>query len=349
MNWIKTHYKSVITYVILYVIAMVFFAYPMSYEVYLPGGVNSAEEFVTFENPYPSSGSFNSSYVSVVTKTSPFQYMLGKFNKKAEIRKMGKVESKTPIKELNKISHLHKLNSIYTSLIVAYDRAGKDIKYTENGIVIINRIVDTPSYESLEVGDIIIKINNTEVHNYEEVSNILSDFDCYEPFYLTVIRDEKEITFDIEKEKRENQCILGIYKDYTYTNYEFKPEESSPPFDLIDTSGFGPSAGFIQTLSIYNMLTPIDITFGLKIAGTGTINLAGEVGIIGGVEQKVFGACKADVDIFFAPDYDYNTKEGPRNNYKDALKARDIMKSDMIIVPVKTLDDAINYLLEHYG
>lgn len=349
MNWFKDHFKSVIIYVFIYAILMIFFLYPMPYELYLPGGVESAEEFVQFEQSYSSSGSFNSSYVSVVTKPTPFQYLLAKLNSKTDIRKMGVAESKIPIAEITKKDRLYKLSSIYASLIAAYDAADKEISYTENGVVIIDRIMDTPAYNKLEVGDIIININNTDVNNFEGVTSVLKDIGCNEPFYITILRDDKEITLNIEKEENQNgSCLLGLYIDYTYTNYIFDSKTSNPEFEVIDKTGYGPSAGLIQTLSAYNMLTPVDITYGLKIAGTGTIDEHGNVGIIGGIKQKVFGACKANVDIFFAPDFDYG-HEGEFNNYKDALKAKEIMNSDITIVPVKTLDDAINYLMEHYG
>ena len=48
----------------------------------------------------------------------------------------------------------------------------------------------------------------------------------------------------------------------------------------------GPSAGLMFTLEIYNQLVEDDLTRGHEIAGTGTINEKGEVGPIGGIQQK---------------------------------------------------------------
>ncbi len=48
----------------------------------------------------------------------------------------------------------------------------------------------------------------------------------------------------------------------------------------------GPSAGLMFTLEIYNQLVEEDLTKGHEIAGTGTINEKGEVGPIGGINQK---------------------------------------------------------------
>ena len=54
----------------------------------------------------------------------------------------------------------------------------------------------------------------------------------------------------------------------------------------------------MQSLNIYVSL--LNLNFGkLKIAGTGTINLAGEVGEIGGAAQKIHTANRAKVDMYF--------------------------------------------------
>jgi PDZ domain-containing protein len=102
----------------------------------------------------------------------------------------------------------------------------------------------------------------------------------------------------------------------------------------------GPSAGFMFSLEIYNQLTKEDLTKGYQIAGTGTIEIDGTVGPIGGIEQKIVAADKAGAEIFLAP----NEKGIKNSNYRDAVKtARDI-KTKMKIVPIDTFDDAVSYL-----
>ncbi len=64
----------------------------------------------------------------------------------------------------------------------------------------------------------------------------------------------------------------------------------------------GPSAGLMFTLEIYNQLVDEDLTRGHEIAGTGTINEKGEIGPIGGIQQKVvLAASDAGAEVFFAP------------------------------------------------
>jgi len=61
----------------------------------------------------------------------------------------------------------------------------------------------------------------------------------------------------------------------------------------------GPSAGLMFTLGVYDLVTGQNLTGGRKIASTGTIDVEGNVGIIGGVQQKVVAAEQAEAEYFF--------------------------------------------------
>ena len=75
----------------------------------------------------------------------------------------------------------------------------------------------------------------------------------------------------------------------------------------------GASGGLMMSLSIYDSLIKEDLTKGLKIAGTGTIDQDGNVGKIDGVKYKVMGAVKDKADIFLVP---------AGSNYKEAIKTK---------------------------
>ncbi|WP_066040337.1 YlbL family protein [Herbiconiux solani] len=75
------------------------------------------------------------------------------------------------------------------------------------------------------------------------------------------------------------------------------------PFDVdiqLDNVG-GPSAGMMFALGIIDKLTPGELNGGQNVAGTGTIDAAGNVGPIGGIRQKMFGARDAGATWFLAP------------------------------------------------
>lgn len=74
-------------------------------------------------------------------------------------------------------------------------------------------------------------------------------------------------------------------------------------------------------------MTPEDLLRGRKIAGTGSISPNGEVGAIGGIEEKMIGASRKGATIFFAP----------RNNCPDIKHIPKGLK----VIPVSTLSEAI--------
>lgn len=97
----------------------------------------------------------------------------------------------------------------------------------------------------------------------------------------------------------------------------------------------GPSAGLMFALSIYDRLSPGDLTAGMRIAGTGTIqNTArqkGLVGAVGAVRLKVRGAQKIDAQVFLAPE-------------KEAAEARKAAGGSMTVLGVSTLEEAVRKL-----
>ena len=63
----------------------------------------------------------------------------------------------------------------------------------------------------------------------------------------------------------------------------------------------GPSAGLSYALAVYDLLSPQDVAAGRVVATTGTMDLDGRVGPIGGIEEKVESAKTKDAVIFLVP------------------------------------------------
>ena len=80
-------------------------------------------------------------------------------------------------------------------------------------------------------------------------------------------------------------------------------------------------------LGIVDKLTPDAMTGGENVAGTGTIDSAGNVGGIGGIRQKLFGAQGAGAEWFLAPETNCDEVTG---NVPDGLT----------VFAVSTLDEA---------
>ena len=92
----------------------------------------------------------------------------------------------------------------------------------------------------------------------------------------------------------------------------------------------GPSAGLIFAVGIVEKLTEEDLLRGRSVAGTGTISTMGQVGAIGGIEEKMIGARRAGATIFLAP----------RENCPDINH----IPRGLTVISVSTLDEAISVL-----
>ena len=90
----------------------------------------------------------------------------------------------------------------------------------------------------------------------------------------------------------------------------------------------------MMSLSIYSAISGKDILKGRNIAGTGTIDMNGNVGEIGGIKYKIMGAVKNKMDVVLVPSA----------NYKEAIKVKEAKNYKIKIVKVDTFMDAIDYL-----
>jgi PDZ domain-containing protein len=93
----------------------------------------------------------------------------------------------------------------------------------------------------------------------------------------------------------------------------------------------GPSAGTAFALAIYDKLTPGALLDGKHVAGTGTIDALGQVGAIGGIQQKIAGAKAAGATVFLVP--------GP-----NCGAAMDAGVKGIRLIKITTLHDAITAL-----
>lgn len=107
------------------------------------------------------------------------------------------------------------------------------------------------------------------------------------------------------------------------------------PFGIeIDTEALnigGPSAGLVFALGIVDTVTEGDLLDGLTVAGTGEIDAQGNVGGIGGIQQKIRASSEAGAEVFLSP----------ASNCADAAS---VAPENMTIVKVETLADAVTAL-----
>lgn len=125
---------------------------------------------------------------------------------------------------------------------------------------------------------------------------------------------------------------------YEYADIPYNIEEGEPvparPEDRVSIRAEdigGPSAGLVFALRTIDLLTEGDLTKGLRIAATGTMDKDGSIGAIGGVKQKTVAVSLEGADLFLVP----------KGNEKQARKTAKRLSSQTVIVGVATLDEAV--------
>jgi PDZ domain-containing protein len=102
----------------------------------------------------------------------------------------------------------------------------------------------------------------------------------------------------------------------------------------------GPSAGLSFTLTLIDRLSAGDLTGGKKVAVTGTIDVDGNVGAIGGLQSKATAVRDAGAKYFIVP---FN------QGAADIAAAQKAAGPGVKIIPVKTLDEALAALQQIGG
>ncbi|MEX0428739.1 PDZ domain-containing protein [Nocardioides sp. DS6] len=179
-----------------------------------------------------------------------------------------------------------------------------------------------PAAGVLKTGDKVRKINGTSVKTPDQAVKAVQSVKPGDVVRLTVQRGHRTMTTKVTSGRRNGKAYLGVGLG---TTYDF-------PFDVrigIDPTIGGPSAGLMMALSVYDTLTPGSLTGGDPVAGTGTIDEKGQVGAIGGIQQKIPAAQHDGAKLFLVP----------ADNCQDVVGAD---RGDMRLVKVSTFDGALS-------
>ncbi len=310
--------------------------YKLPYYVSTPGSAETLEQFVKVEDGSEADGSFMLTTIRM-GRANIYTYAWAKVADYHKIYELEQIRSKEETDEEYTVRQLKLMDDSQTSAILnGYKKAGYEAKVKVNGIYVLHIAEGKPADGVLKPGDRIIKVDERDIKSSEFFIDYISSKKAGDQVKLKIKRDDKSIDKTLQLELLEETGKVGV----GITLVEDRIVETDRDIEINADSIGGPSAGLMFTLEIFNQLTEEDYTKGKKIAGTGTISDDGTVGPIGGIDQKIVAADSAEAEIFFAP----NQQGAKDSDYQIAVKTADEIGSDMIIVPVDTVDDALNYL-----
>nr|WP_237727891.1 S16 family serine protease [Cellulomonas sp. APG4] len=175
--------------------------------------------------------------------------------------------------------------------VAALEELGYEVPTT---LLVESAIEGTGSAGVVEEGDVITAVDGEDVTSFSDLSAVLDEVSPGAEVELAVEREGEPVELEVTTTEQDGKALLGVFID----------PEFELPVDVriqIENVG-GPSAGLMFALGIVDVLTEADETGGVTIAGTGTMDLTGAVGPIGGIRQKLYGAREDGATWFLAPE-----------------------------------------------
>ncbi|RAK06211.1 PDZ domain-containing protein [Halanaerobium saccharolyticum] len=315
---------------IIFVLFVISHFLPVPYQVMAPGIAAELSPMIEVENGYENQGEFLLTAVSSRRAVAWDYFYISFFA--PEDRELTAISEQLPENmEMNEyIELMAELmeESKLQAQAVAFRQAGYEVEVSGEGAEVVEVMEEGSAYNNLQQDDLITAVDGKEVEMAADAVNIIKNREIGDVVEITVIRDEKELAFDLETlelEGNEGNPSIGVLIRSRGLDYNIPGEVNFDTNNII-----GPSAGSVFSMEIYNQLIPEDITGGQRIAGTGTISLDGEIGRIDGVKYKIMAAKEAGVDLFIVP----------AENYETASQ----FAGDLELLRAETINDIIEHL-----
>lgn len=296
---------------------------------------------ITGHKTYPATGNLNMTTVRVTSADYNMNLVEAVYGWLAHDNKVVPHDTLYPDGKTEEQSTQENAEEFSQSQESAKVAALKELKIPVQSWVIVSTVVkDSPAEGELHAGDVIKAVDGTAVKAPGDVADLVTKHKPGEKVVFTIVpakaqaaaekenktaTETEDITITTKKsdDDGEERAIVGISAGTDHT-FPFTID-----IKLADVGG--PSAGLMFALGIVDKLTPGNLTGGKFVAGTGTIDDAGKVGPIGGIEMKTVGAREKGAQYFLTP----------ADNC--AAAAKDTPEG-LTLVKVNTMDDAMSAL-----
>ena len=211
-----------------------------------------------------------------------------------------------------------------SAVVAAWQLTKPDAKFT----LTVEQAVTDSAKQAFNKGDKLVSIvdadsKSVQITSYKQLREVLEKLTPGKPIKLTVERGSTTQEVSVVGAKPEDSSRKGAMLGITLN---VNPPAGHEVTYAVERIG-GPSAGMIFALDIAQRLEGKNYAGTTPVAGTGTIDLSGNVGAIGGIKQKMLGAKDEGYKVFLAP----------------AANCADVVGNEpkgMTVIPVSTLSEA---------
>lgn len=314
------------------------FLFRTDYVAFIPGTSRDTEPFVSVGGieDYPSAGEIHLTTVRVRDRVSLWAYLWYQVDDDVELVPRDQVFGARTVEENRQLNLDRMASSKDLAISVALEELGYDT-IVPDGVFVIETVEGTPAQEVLEPGDVIVAVEGEPIVSPTQLVDAISSRSPGDGIAFDV---ERHTTGQIDTVRviltsREDDATKAFLGVATSERVDLETDDLGFDVSLGSDNIGGPSAGLAFTLAVLDQLTPGELTGGVRVAVTGTIQVDGSVGSVGGVEQKAAAVRDEGIPVFLVP--------GALGEQTLAA-ARERVGDKVDIVPVDDLDDALGVL-----
>ena len=236
------------------------------------------------------------------------------------------VEPGVPTDELQAQGYLEMSDSKQAAEVTAFDALGWTTPSTPTGAIVNSVVSPSPARSAgLHVADEIVGVNVTPVTSACSLIEAMHSIRAGTTVHLSIrrarisstgvitYRAPSSVTLKTAKAPASigsSNCagVTGVGPSYLGVSVEDGVSYRLPARVSIDTANIGgPSAGLAMTLALIDKLSRRSISGNQPIAATGTIDVHGNVGDVGGVAEKTVAVQRAGAKYFIVPQVEVAT------------------------------------------
>ncbi|HIW33742.1 MAG TPA: PDZ domain-containing protein, partial [Candidatus Paenibacillus intestinavium] len=327
----KPTYRSIIQLIVLYGIIMLVLLCPTGYNVTYPGMTINMNTYATIGESSSENNGIIEGVLVFERPAFPVDWLYAAMFPAYKMEKQA--ENEPSISETYSQVAAMKTNANQLAAAVAWEWAGLGEAIIYDGVQVMAIVANSPADGVIQAGDIVTRINGEVLHDAAALITYMSSHVVAgDEVQLELLRDGQPANYivsTIASTDGDNRAVLGVAVQNAYRT-ELEEELT---FQSYLAHAGGPSHGAMLTLAFLDQLTEGDLTGGLKIAGTGTIEPDGTVGMVGGITQKAYAVSRTTADVFFVP------TEGMDEAFLSA--------PTLNIVAVTSFEDILLWIHEH--
>jgi Lon-like protease len=312
------------------VVAVAALTVPMPFVEYRPGGATPLEPLIAIGGTSTTPLAGETALLTVrLTRPSAVQLIAGSLDRDRELLPLARVYPSGVDRQVHLARERERFDRQF-DVAAAVGAAAAGIPFEVVTAVVVRDVdPDGPAAGLLAPGDVVLAVDGVPVTSGAALAELVRSSPAGVPLTLRIVHGgaERDQPVTPEVPSGGDAPRIGVV-------IQTAVDDLLLPIDIMLTPGVrigGPSAGMMVGLTVYDLIAEEDLLRGRRVAGTGTLDVDGVVGAVGGVPEKALAAIDAGYDVLLVP-------------AAETAAIQRLVDGRITVIGVTTLDEAIDRL-----